>query len=410
MRLSLEPVFRRQWASTCDALSDGSIDPAAFQRLVAPYLAELTPVEGRQLWAIDGSSWPRPDAVTSPERTCCRVPIPGSAGQSIIDGWEWQWLVGIPEAAGSWVLPLSVERRSRAAGTPTQLAITQVRQMQEARAATGAEQVRPLLLLDSQYDVVQLVEADLGVDLLCRLARNRVFSRRPVWSGVGRKPLHGPTFKLADPTTHGEPDHHLVQPDATHGTLTIDVWDHLHRPEAAHIEVALIRIQLGHYAPRAHRTGSPKALWLVWHGAGVPPDLVCFRAWYQRRFAIEHAFRFLKQELGWTKIRPRAPQTAERWSWLLGLAWWQLWLARGQITAPRLPWERPPPPGQPCSPGQVRRALAACLRALGTPARPPKVRGMSPGRQRGVCPGRAPRHPAQKRGPPQRRKRRNTPS
>src|SRR3982751_3798316 len=119
VRLSLEPVFRRGWASTCDALSDGTLDVDAFQRLVMPWVAEFAPINGRQVWALDGSSWPRPDAVTSPERTCCRVPVPGSAGQSIIDGWEWQWLVAIPEATGSWVLPLSVARRTLAVGTPT---------------------------------------------------------------------------------------------------------------------------------------------------------------------------------------------------------------------------------------------------------------------------------------------------
>ena len=233
VRLSLEPVFRRHWSSVCDALSDGSLDPVAFQHLIVPLVAALPPVEGREIWVIDGSSWSRPDAGTSPERTCCRVPIPGSAGQSIIDGWEWQWLVAIPEARGSWVLPLSVTRRSLAAGTPTQLAIAQVRAVQAARTATGTDHARPLLLLDSSYDVVQLIEADLGVDLLCRAATNRVFYRRPAWSGMGRRPLHGTKFKLADPATHGAPDHHQEVPDPEHGTVTIEVWEHLHRLEAA---------------------------------------------------------------------------------------------------------------------------------------------------------------------------------
>ena len=33
----------------------------------------------------------------------------------------------------------------------------------------------------------------------------------------------------------------------------------------------------------------------------------------------------LKQELGWTRLRPRSPETAERWSWLLAAGLWQLW-------------------------------------------------------------------------------------
>ena len=409
VRLSLEPVFRRQWASTCDALSDGALDPVALQQLVMPQVAGFAPVEGRELWAIDGSSWVRPDAVTSPERTCCRVPVPGSARQSIIDGWEWQWLVSIPEASGSWVLPLSVARRSLAAGTPTELAITQVRAVQTVRVATGTEQARPILLLDSSYDVVQLIGADLGVDVLCRSAANRVFYRRPVGSGVGRNPWHGPKVKLADPATLGEPDHHLCVPDPAHGTVSIAVWEHLHRLEAAFSEVAIIRIQLGAYAPQAHRTGAPKPLWLIWHGAALPEDLTFFWRAYGRRFAIEHAFRFLKQELGWTRLRPRSPETAERWSWLLAAGLWQLWLARSEAAAVRLPWDHAPRADRSPSPGQVRRAIAAVLLALGTPVPPPRPRGKSPGRQGGQCPGRAPRHPAQKRGPPKRRKHQNTP-
>lgn len=409
VRLSLEPVFRRTWSSACDALQDGALDPGAFQHLALPLLAGRLTLDGRQVWASDGSSWPRPAAATSPERTCCRVPVPGSAQQSIVDGWEWQWLVAIPEAAGSWVLPLSVARRSLAAGTPTELAIAQVRAVQAVRAATGTDQARPILLLDSSYDIVRLIDADLGVDLLCRSAANRVFFRQPHWSGQGRRPLHGPKFKLADPATHGVPDHQVCVPDPAHGTVSIAVWAGLHRPEAAHLQVTLIRIHLGHYAPRAHRAGAPKPLWLVWHGQALPSDLADFWRAYGRRFAIEHAFRFLKQDLGWTRIRPRSPQTAERWSWLLAIGLWQLWLARTEATQVRLPWEHAARADLSQSPGQVRRAMAALLLGLGTPAREPRPRGKSPGRHLGQCPGRAPRHPAQKRGPPTRTKRRNTP-
>lgn len=407
VRLSLEPVFRRQWASACDALSDGSLDAAALQRLVAPALVETARIGGRALWVMDGSGWPRPSAPTSPERTACRVLVPGSARQSIQDGWEYQWLCAIPDAAGSWVLPLSVTRRSIEAGTPTALAITQIRQVQAARIATGTAAERPLLLLDSSYDVVQLVEADLGVDILARSARNRRFYRPPRWSGRGRKPIHGPVFKLNDATTHGAPDHREVLPDAVHGTVTIERWDRLHREERAAVECSLIRITLAHVSERSHHTVPPPPLWLVWTGTAPPPTAALFRIWYARRFAIEHAFRFLKQTLGWTRLRPRSPQTADRWSWLLAMALWQLWLARRQVEAIRLPWEavatRCPP-----SPGQVRRSLARLLLALGTPARSPRPRGKSPGRLPGQAPGRARRYPARKRAPPAPRKRRNS--
>ena len=40
VRLSLSSAFRRRWPSTCDALSDGSIDTAAVRRLFAESLAD----------------------------------------------------------------------------------------------------------------------------------------------------------------------------------------------------------------------------------------------------------------------------------------------------------------------------------------------------------------------------------
>lgn len=407
VRLSLEPSFRRGWAAACDALSDGSLDATACQRLVMPSLVETARIGGRALWVMDGSGWSRPSAPTSPERTACRVLVPGSARQSIQDGWEYQWLCAIPDAAGSWVLPLSVARRSIEAGTPTELAITQIRQVQAARVATGTATERPLLLLDSSYDVVQLVEADLGVDILARSARNRRFLRPPHWSGRGRKPIHGPVFKLNDPTTQGTPDHREVVPDAVHGTVSIERWDRLHREERAAVPLSLIRITLAHVSARSHHTAPPPPLWLIWTGAEPPPTAVLFRTWYARRFAIEHAFRFLKQTLGWTRLRPRSPQTADRWSWLLAMALWQLWVARQQVAAIRLPWE-PQAAHCPPSPGQVRRALAGLFLGVGTPARHPRPRGKAPGRQPGQAPGRARRYPARKRAPPAPRKRRNS--
>ncbi len=415
--LSLAPGFLRGWASTCDALSDGSLEVPAIQRLLAAQPIIRPPDAAREIWALDGSSWPRPTAPTSPQRTVCRVLTSGSAAQSLVDGWEYQWLVAVPEQAGSWVLPLAVDRRSPTAGTATTLAITQLRAVQAARAVARVEAgtaadpaaaadpaPRPILLLDSSYAVGQLVAADLGVDILARLAGNRVFRRpAPPWQGIGRLPKHGPPVKLADPTTHGEPDATTVLPDPLYGAVTIDRWDQLHDERAPARDRTLLRIQLAHYAPRAHRQGAPQPLWLVWTGNELPPSDAVFRAWYLRRFAIEHAFRFLKQSLDWTTPRLRHPQAADRWSWVLALALWQLWLAREVVVPVTRPWERARPapqhPPRP-TPGQVRRACASLFAALGTPARPPRKRGNAPGRQPGQAPGRAPRYPVVKRGPP----------
>src|SRR5262245_17027586 len=133
VRHSLRPAFRRSWASACDALSDGALDVPALQRLAAQTLPAAT-VEGRVLWALDGTTWPRPEAKTSAERTWGRFVTGGTPESGIVGGWEYQWLAAIPEASGSWVLPLGLARRNLAAGTATTLAIHQIRAVQGARA------------------------------------------------------------------------------------------------------------------------------------------------------------------------------------------------------------------------------------------------------------------------------------
>ena len=393
VRYSLAPCFRRGWASVCDALSDGSLDLPALRRLFAATMPEAV-VEGRLLWVLDGTIWPRPAAKTSPARTWGRWTGSGLPESGIVGSWEYQWLVSVPEPSGSWVLPLEVGRRDLAAGTATTLAIRQLRAAQAVRAAAAP---RPLLVLDSHYDVGELVAADLGVDILARLAANRRFYRPPgPYGGRGPYPKHGPLFQCAKPTTHGTPDRTQIDVDAHYGRVTIEVWERLHTQAAPTIELTVLRITLERL-PR--RDTAPKPLWLVWHGGELPPDLRTLWHWYQRRFAVEHAFRFLKQDLGWTTPRPRAPEAADRWSWLLAAALWQLWLGRTLVADARLPWEHPAAPAT-LSPGRVRRGLAGLLPSLGTPAHQPQPRGKSPGRQVGQCPGPAPRHPVQRRAPP----------
>ncbi len=390
VRLSLAPGFRRGWASAPDALADGTLDVAALRRLFGVNLPPPPP-DQPPLWVIDGSTWPRPEAKTSPERTWGRFVTPGTPESGIVGAWEYQWLVALPERAGSWVLPLDVARRGPAAGTPTALAISQVA---AALAARPPRAPRPLVVLDSQDDLGELVQAGLAVDWLGRLAARRTFFRPPPpYANKGRPRKHGPVFRLHDPTSHGAPDRTQTEPDPAYGTVTIDVWEGLHTQALPEVEVTVLRVRVAHL-PR--RSEPPAPLWLAWHGAALPADLREVWRWYQRRFAVEHAFRFLKQELGWTTVRPRQPGAADRWSWLLAAALWQLWLARPAVVDRRLPWERPRPPAQ-LSPGRVRRGFGGLLLRVGSPARAPTARGKSPGRRRGQSPGCAPRHPVVRR-------------
>ncbi len=157
--------------------------------------------------------------------------------------------------------------------------------------------------------------------------------------------------------------------------------EELSKDEAADIAADPVRLA---------RHGRPTPLWLAWIGGQLPQDLHQLWRWYLRRFTVEHAFRFAKQQLGWTTVRPRQPAAADRWTWLVTAAFWQLWLARSVVADQRLAWERPLP-SERLSPGRVHRAFGGLLATLGTPARAPQARGNSPGRRPGQRPGPAPR-------------------
>ena len=394
VRLSLTTAFRRRWPSTCDALADGSIDVPALRSLFVRMLADSAVVDGRPLWVIDGTNWPRPAARTSPDRTWEYRPLPGWPQNGVVPAWAYQWLVAVPDVAGSWVLPLDVQRRGPTAKSATAVALEQIAAVRKAQPA-GAP--RPVVTLDSGYDLETLATADVDADLLVRLAKKRVVYRAPHQSsGRGRPRLHGEPLRLADEATYGQPQQSTQLEHPAYGAVTIDVWTELHVSGAPGAPFSVIRVQVERLP---NKKLPPRPLWLAWIGGPLPTDLSVVWRWYLRRFTVEHAFRFFKQTLGWTTVRPRNPEAADRWSWLIAATCWQLWLARPLVSDVRLPWEHPRADGL-VTPGQVHRYFTGILVRVSTPARAPRRRGKSPGRRVGQLPTPPLQYQVARRTPP----------
>jgi len=92
----------------------------------------------------------------------------------------------------------------------------------------------------------------------------------------------------------------------------------------------------------------------------------------------------------------RPPQQADRWTWLVLLAYTQLRLARRAIQEVRLHWEPSQRPHRAAlTPARLRQAFPQLLVTLGTPANTPKPCGRSPGRPAGRTSGPARRFPSQ---------------
>ena len=242
VRLSLTAAFRRRWPSTCDALADGSIDVDAVRRLFARTVTEVAIGEDHPVWAIDGTNWPRPAARTSPDRTWEYRPLPGWPQTGVVPAWAYQWLVAVPEVTGSWVLPLDVQRRGPTAKSATTVALEQIAAV---RTSQPADTPRPVVTLDSGYDLETLAHASVDADLLVRLIRSRVVYRPPVRRpGRGRPRLHGTPFRLTDKRTHGKPRQSTQLDHPLYGNVHLDTWSDLHVRGAPNAPFSVIRVQV----------------------------------------------------------------------------------------------------------------------------------------------------------------------
>ncbi|MFL6103826.1 MAG: NF041680 family putative transposase [Actinomycetes bacterium] len=399
-QLSLEPAHRRGWGSTYAALASGRIEVERLRDLLAGSLPDADPL----VFAVDVTTWPRCDAECSPERGYYYHPSRHSAGQPIIAGWAYQWIAQLGFDRDSWTAPVDAARLHPLDDTDQQAAV-QVRALL-GRLPDGGPV--PLVVFDAGYDSAQLSLdlAEARVVVLVRLRADRCFSAdpppRPPGTN-GRPRGHGAKFAFGDPTTWPTPTTTLHTTDDQYGTVTVAAWAGLHPKQQRHpghgtrgprpiVRGTVIRVQLQRVPAK---TRPPKVLWLWWAGCGEPDLDLAWRA-YIRRFDLEHTVRFAKQTLGWTTPRPRHPEQADRWTWLVLAAYTQLRLARAVVADARLPWERPRPPGR-LSPVRVCRGFPRLLVRLGSPAAAPKPAGRSPGRPKGSRCGPALRYPAIKK-------------
>ena len=401
--LSLEPVHQRGWGSVYAALARGQVDAERLRDLLVSVLPSADP----PIFAVDVTTWPRCDAECSPERGYYYHPSRHSAGQPIVAGWAFQWICQLSFDRDSWTAPTDARRLHPLEDTD-QTAATQIRALLQ-RLPAG--QALPLFVFDGGYDSAQLTLdlADAPAAVLVRLRSDRCFYADPPPAARspkgGRPRRHGAKFNCADPATWPTPTATHVATDDQYGTVTVAAWARLHPKQQRHpghgsrgprpiVRGTVLRVQVERVPAR---TRPPKVLWLWWAGPeGVQLDLdLAWRA-YIRRFDLDHTVRFCKQTLGWTTPRPRHPEQADRWTWLVLAGYTQLRLARQAAGDQRLPWERPRPQPR-LSPLRVRRGFPQLLVQLGSPASAPKPAGCPPGRPKGRCSGPAIRYPAIKK-------------
>ncbi|MBB5153820.1 hypothetical protein BJ970_001354 [Saccharopolyspora phatthalungensis] len=396
--LSLTAEHRRGHGAGYDAINHGRIE---IDRLRTA-LAELPlprAADGRIALAVDISPWLRPDAPCSPERLFCHVHGRSRSGSQFIPGWPYSFVAALETGRTSWTAILDAVRLGPAddatAVTAAQLREVVGRIIDAGHWQPGDPHI--LIVADAGYDVTRLafVLADLPVELVGRIRSDRVMLRpappRPPGT-IGRPHKHGGVFTLADQNSWHAPDHTTDTDTTRYGHAQARAWDRLH-PRLTHrgpwldhegelplVEGTVIRLQVEHLP--GDRDPTPVWLWSSVTGASAELVDLLWQA-FLRRFDLEHTFRLLKQTLGWTRPKLRAPDSADRWTWLILVAHTQLRLARPITEDLRRPWEKPVTEPRRLTPARVRRGFRNIRAKAGHPAAAPKPSRPGPGRPPG---------------------------
>lgn len=324
--LSLSPLFRRKWSSTYEALEDSRPNR---NKLMKRYVEEM-PSSEYVLLGIDHTAWGRRGAKTLKDRT---YEHQASSNNSVTIGQGYSTIAWLTEIQGSWALPLRHERIT-SYEKPISKAVWQLKQV--------SQQIKQkvLVVLDSEYGNGSWVNqaGEIPVSKLMRIRSNCcLWSKPESYSGRGRPQKHDQKFKVNDPSTWWLGDETVEVDDPKLGLLKISQWKKLHFRSSASHDMSLIRVE--RLNPRSSGQ-KPRSLWLVWVGEQFL-ELKDIWSQYARRFGVDHWYRFAKQRLYWTLPNLSTAKQCERWSDLMPLMTWQLWLAKDLVEEHHLPWQSP---------------------------------------------------------------------
>ena len=387
--LSLSPAFRRKWPSAYAAIEEGEQN----REWLEACFMEQVPRHGPQVFALDGTGWPHPAARTLADRQyvhgCTRA-----VNGSIVIGHPYSVLAWVLERGRSWAPPISV-RRVPSDQTDVEIGVMQVKRLCQQRCKEMTQWLY-LVVGDGKYGNHRFLGPlkDEPCGALVRLRRDRVLYGKPgPYSGTGRPCVHGDRFAFKEPETWDEPDAEVEVEDERWGQVRLRRWDDRHALQDANTPFSVILVEahlerdkpsdpfwLG-YQPPPHQGPADQKLVDLWHG-------------YDWRWPVEPSIRFRKQHLHWTVPRFQQPAYCDRWTMLVNIGQWQLFLARREVKDNPLPWQ---PAQAQLTPERTLQGLGGLFQKIGTPATAPQTRGKSPGWPTGRPRAHPKRHPVVKK-------------
>lgn len=385
VEVSLSGSMKRKWSSIYKGLERTRIETEELSRVLIRTAEEAGKlvIAGYVIYSLDHTDYPRKSAPTVKDRGM----VHGANGQGV--GHQYSLLGRVMYEAGAWVGVTCCERIPTTQ-TPTEVGAAQVTWLK-------ANQTLPsIVTADCDYLTKTMLDTidpqDKRLCLLVRMKGNRVLYRAPEppkKGQRGRPKSHGQRLKLNDPKTLGKADEVLTVLAEDGSWIEIAIWKNVHVRSHPKLHGSAIRVTA--FRP----DGQPKfkrPIWLFWTGS---PDMDWATFWrvYLKRFCIESVHQFSKNSLAWTRARLGHTPREETWSWLVMLAYWQLLLAAPIAQDAHRPWQKPMPKGRYPTPARVQRDYLRIFSLVGTPAQPPKPRGIPSGRKLGFRPAPRNRHP-----------------
>lgn len=404
---SLAACYRRSYSTIFKAIDEMNLEPMWLPHQLGPYLPRP---KKWPFWLlmVDVTPAPRPYAHTLEDRGMVYRPEVVKGKLPVTIGHQYSTVaLGLEPEEGvssSWVLPLLTER----------VASTEDKEM------VGSRQIEMLLrddklpfagnltvaVGDSSYSKPAYLHAHRAFPDLVTVVRvrgNRTFYQQHVPtedervnSRQGHPQWYGERFSLSDAETWPKPDETFtLQETSRRGKVyrvEIQAWHNLvmpgkYKPERLPMhKYPFTLVRIVRYDEEGNEAFK-HPLWLIIMGERRH-ELTLAQIYhaYSYRFNLEHFFRFGKQKLRLVHFQTPEVKREEHWWQLVHIAYAQLWMTRHVADALPRPWERhlPAMKQRLISPTLVQRDFSRIIRQLGTPAKPPKPRGNSPGRRKGV--------------------------
>jgi hypothetical protein len=401
VELSLESAFRRTHNSVYRAIDSWS-DAGNDERLKVT-AGMLPEPEQQPYWLLgtDATSYPRQFARTLADRGFVHFPNAIARNKPVTIGHQYALTACLPERrAGDapWIVPL-VSQRVTTQETESEVGLRQVMQVMTDEDLPWHKALT-VHVGDTRYSTPDFLCGTAQAENLVTISRlrsNRTLYRPPPPAGDNPGPGHptwyGEKFKLNDPSTWHLPDEttefeHTSRRGKTY-TVRIEVWDDMRMrgTKTAPMHLHPLRLVRIIWLDEEGRPTHKRSIWLAVSGPRRHElSLRQVQEAYAQRFDLEHFFRFGKQRLLLTRFQTPDVQREENWWQIVLLAYTQLWFARDLVDGLPRPWERylPLREGQPASPTKAQRGFGRIIRLFGTPAKPPKPRGYSPGRSAGT--------------------------